>query len=74
MRLIYCGDVVARAGREAVLSNLPNLRENYKPDVIIVNIENAAHGFGASPSICRQFLDAGVDALVTGNHVCNSGI
>ena len=48
---------------------LPNLRENYKPDVIIVNIENAAHGFGASPSICRQFLDAGVDALVTGNHV-----
>lgn len=69
MRLIYCGDVVARAGREAVLSNLPNLREDYKPDVIIVNIENAAHGFGASPSICRQFLDAGVDALVTGNHV-----
>ena len=69
MRIIYCGDVVARAGRDAVLNNLSKLRERYKPDAVIVNIENAAHGFGASPSICRQFLDAGVDALVTGNHV-----
>ena len=33
------------------------------------NIENAAHGFGATPGICRDFLDKGVDALVTGNHV-----
>lgn len=69
VRIIYCGDVVARAGRDAVLNNLSKLRERYKPDAVIVNIENAAHGFGASPSICRQFLDAGVDALVTGNHV-----
>ncbi len=69
VRIIYCGDVVARAGRDAVLNNLSKLRERYKPDAVIVNIENAAHGFGASPSICHQFLDAGVDALVTGNHV-----
>lgn len=69
LRIIYCGDVVGRAGRDVVLNNLSKLRNDYKADVIIVNIENAAHGFGASPSICRQFLDAGVDALVTGNHV-----
>lgn len=56
VRIIYCGDVVARAGRDAVLNNLSKLRERYKPDAVIVNIENAAHGFGASPSICRQFL------------------
>lgn len=69
MKIIYCGDVVGRAGREAVLNNLPELREIYKPDVIVVNVENAAHGFGVSPGICRDFLDKGVDALVTGNHV-----
>ena len=71
MKIIYCGDVVARAGREAVLNNLPILREQYKPDAIIVNIENAAHGFGATPGICRDFLEAGVDGLITGNHVWN---
>lgn len=69
VKIIYCGDVVARAGREAVLNNIGKLREFYKPDVIIVNIENAAHGFGATPGICRDFLEKGVDALVTGNHV-----
>lgn len=69
MKFIYCGDVVARAGREAVLNNLENLKKQYQPDFIIVNIENAAHGFGATPGICRDFLDKGVDALVTGNHV-----
>lgn len=71
MKIIYCGDVVARAGREAVLNNIPKLRELYAPDVIVVNIENAAHGFGATPGICRDFLEAGVDALTTGNHVWN---
>ena len=71
MKIIYCGDVVARAGREAVLNNLPILKEQYKPDAIIVNIENAAHGFGATPGICRDFLDAGADGLITGNHVWN---
>lgn len=69
MKIIYCGDVVARAGREAVLNAIPKLREEYKPDAIIVNVENAAHGFGATPGICRDFLEAGVDGLITGNHV-----
>ena len=49
MKIIYCGDVVGRSGREAVLNNLEKLRENYKPDVIVVNVENAAHGFGVTP-------------------------
>lgn len=71
MKIIYCGDVVARSGREAVLNNLPIIKEQYKPDAIIVNIENAAHGFGATPGICRDFLEAGVDGLITGNHVFN---
>ncbi|MBR1604903.1 MAG: YmdB family metallophosphoesterase [Alphaproteobacteria bacterium] len=71
MKIIYCGDVVARAGREVVLNNLPNLKEQYTPDAIIVNIENAAHGFGATPGICRDFLEAGIDGLITGNHAFN---
>ena len=69
MKILYCGDVVARAGREAVLNNIEKLKNEYNPDVLIVNIENAAHGFGATPGICRNFLEKGVNLLVTGNHV-----
>lgn len=69
MRIIYCGDVVGRAGREAILNNLSKLKETYRPDAILVNVENAAHGFGVTPGICRDFLDKGVDGLITGNHV-----
>ncbi|MBR2299938.1 MAG: TIGR00282 family metallophosphoesterase [Alphaproteobacteria bacterium] len=69
MKIIYCGDVVGRPGREAVFKNMPALKEKYKPDAVIVNAENAAHGFGLTPSICRDFFEAGVDGLTTGNHV-----
>lgn len=71
MKFIYCGDVVGRAGRDTVLKNLPVMRQKYKPDAIVVNAENAAHGFGVTPGICREFFAAGVDAIVTGNHIWN---
>lgn len=69
MKIIYCGDVVGRAGRDAVLNNLKIMRDQYKADVIVVNIENAAHGFGVTPGIAKEFLEKGVDVLTTGNHV-----
>lgn len=69
MKIIYCGDVVGRSGRDVVLKNLKNIKEKYNPDTIIVNAENAAHGFGLTPGICRDFFAEGVDAIITGNHV-----
>lgn len=69
MKIIYCGDVVGRAGRDAVLTNIKPMRERFKADVIIVNVENAAHGFGVTPGIAKEFLESGADVLTTGNHV-----
>lgn len=69
VKIIYCGDVVGRAGRDAVLTNLKPMRERFKADVVIVNVENAAHGFGVTPGIAKEFLDSGTDILTTGNHV-----
>ena len=68
MRILYCGDVVARAGRDVVYKNLKTLKEEYNVDVTLVNVENAAHGFGVTPGICREFLEKGADVLITGNH------
>jgi len=48
-----------------------DLKKKYEYDVLIVNVDNAAHGFGCTPKVCKQLLDAGVSALVTGDHVWN---
>ena len=71
MKIFYCGDVVGRAGREAVTENMAKIRQDYKIDVMLVNVENAAHGFGVTPGICREILSKGADVLVLGNHFLN---
>lgn len=71
MKIFYCGDIVARSGREVVLKNLPRIRNELNADVIVLNVENAAHGFGVTSGICREFLDKGADLLITGNHFLN---
>lgn len=69
MRLIVLGDVVGRSGRQAVLTHLPRLIERYRVDFAVVNGENAAGGFGISEAIAHALIDAGADAVTTGNHV-----
>ena len=69
MNVVVLGDVVGRSGRDGVLKHLPRIRERLCPDFIVVNGENAAHGFGITRKICETFFDAGVDAITTGNHV-----
>ncbi len=69
MRLLFLGDVVGRSGRNAVVERLPRLIEAWRLDFVVANGENAAGGFGITEDIHRQLLDAGVDAVTTGNHV-----
>ena len=69
MNLLFIGDVMGRAGREAVIGRLPGLRDALALDFVILNGENAAAGFGITAKICRAFYDAGVDVITTGNHV-----
>jgi metallophosphoesterase (TIGR00282 family) len=68
MRILFLGDVVGRAGRKALLAELPRLRGRYAADFVIVNGENAAGGFGITEGICEEFIDAGADVITTGNH------
>ncbi len=60
---------MGRGGREAVTERLPSLRADYALDFVIVNGENAAHGFGITERICEDLLDAGADVITSGNHV-----
>lgn len=48
---------------------LKHLKEEYEVDLTILNCENAAAGFGVTPTIADEFLDWGVDVLTSGNHI-----
>ena len=71
MKILYCGDVVGRSGRRVILDHVGELRRRLDLDFVIVNGENAAHGFGITAKICASFYAAGVDVITTGNHVWN---
>jgi 2',3'-cyclic-nucleotide 2'-phosphodiesterase len=68
MRLLFLGDVVGRSGRQAVIAKLPELRERYRLDFVVVNGENSAGGFGITEAICTDLIDAGADVVTLGNH------
>jgi metallophosphoesterase (TIGR00282 family) len=68
VRLIFLGDVVGRSGRDAVTRELPLLRQRYSPDLVVINGENAAHGFGITEDIFLGLLSAGADVVTLGNH------
>lgn len=68
MRILFLGDVVGRAGRDAVAEHLPALRERLAPDFVVVNGENAAGGYGITGEICRNLYQQGADVVTLGNH------
>jgi metallophosphoesterase (TIGR00282 family) len=68
MRLLFLGDVVGRSGREAVIRELPVMRERFGPDLVVLNGENAAGGFGITEAIYEDLIGAGADVITLGNH------
>lgn len=69
MRILFLGDIYARSGRDAVKQHLPTLKSNFKPDVTIINGENAAAGVGITIKIAEELFEIGADCITTGNHV-----
>ncbi len=68
MRILFLGDLVGRAGRDAAGAAIPVLRERLVLDLVVVNGENASHGFGLAPEMARALFVAGADVVTLGNH------
>ena len=68
MKILYLGDVMGRAGRTAVSTHLPRLRQEWKLDFVVVNGENATSGMGLSEPHARLLLEAGADVITLGDH------
>jgi metallophosphoesterase (TIGR00282 family) len=68
MRILFIGDIVGRSGRAIVNERLPGLIKDWKLDLVVINGENAAGGFGITEVIYNELIDAGADAITLGNH------
>lgn len=69
MHILFVGDVFGQPGRHILREHLPYLIRERSVDLVVINGENAAGGFGLTPSIAEDFFDLGAHVITTGNHV-----
>jgi metallophosphoesterase (TIGR00282 family) len=69
VRILFIGDIFGRPGRTIVKDRLPGLVREHAIDLIIANGENAAAGFGITPSLAEDLFELGIDVITTGNHI-----
>lgn len=76
MKILFFGDIFGRPGREAVKIIMPKLVKKHKPDFVIAQVENMAHGKGTTLSTIQDIEQAGVfHAYTSGNHfLANEGV
>lgn len=67
IKIIFFGDIVGKPGRFALRDYLSENREKY--DFVVANVENASHGFGLTEKNYNDFIEYGVNAMTSGNHI-----
>lgn len=74
LKIIFLGDIVGKIGRKGVIAELPKLKKKYKPDLVIANAENLAHGKGVTEKTLQEMLAAGIDFFTSGNHIWSNPV
>lgn len=69
MNILFVGDIFGSAGRHIVREHLPHLLETHAVDLLVINGENSAGGFGITPSLAEEIFDLGAHVITTGNHI-----
>ena len=66
---LFLGDVIGQAGTRAVFAHLKRIAKRVAADLVIVNGENAAAGFGLTQDGVSALFDAGAMVITSGNHI-----
>jgi hypothetical protein len=69
MNILFIGDIFASPGRRIVADHLEDIVQSNAIELAIANAENAAGGFGVTPSIAEELFALGLDVLTSGNHI-----
>ncbi len=68
MRILYIGDIVGKYGLNYLKSKLNYLKQEYKPNLIIVNAENTTNGKGLNFKDYKELMNLNISAITMGNH------
>ena len=69
MNILFVGDVVGSPGRRALADALNGVIDRHRIDFTIVNIENAAGGFGLTVELFEEMSKMPIDVFSSGNHI-----
>jgi len=69
VNILFVADIFGSPGRRAVRDLLPELITSMGIDFVIVNVENAAAGFGITKDVLQEIRGLGIDCMTSGNHV-----
>jgi metallophosphoesterase (TIGR00282 family) len=69
MRILFIGDIYAQPGRRVVRDHAADLARQHAIDLVVANGENAAAGFGLTPTLVDELLACGIAVLTSGNHI-----
>lgn len=69
VKILFIGDIIGKPGRQALSRELDRLVDRHCIDLVIVNGENAAGGFGLTLETAKELFDLGVHGITSGNHI-----
>ncbi|MDD3129404.1 MAG: TIGR00282 family metallophosphoesterase [Candidatus Izemoplasmatales bacterium] len=68
MKVLFIGDIYMELGQKAFDKYFSEVKNEYKPQFIIVNGENIEKGNGLSKKTYKSYLEQGVNVFTLGNH------
>jgi metallophosphoesterase (TIGR00282 family) len=69
MKILFCGDIVGKTGRNAIEKHVPKLKTELGLDLVIANVDNASGGFGVNKNTFDELVNLGVDVMTGGDHI-----
>jgi len=69
MRVLFVGDVVGKVGRRVLKDQLRRVQSEVGAEFTVVNVENAAGGFGLTGAVWDELRRLPVDVFTSGNHI-----
>lgn len=69
MKILFCGDIVGKSGRNSIEKYVPKFRAELDLDLVIANVDNASGGFGVNKNTCDELIGFGVDVMTGGDHI-----
>lgn len=68
LKILFFGDISSAIARRALIEIVPKLKKQHKPNFVIANADNLAHGKGVTQKSLIEIHNAGVDFFTCGNH------